>query len=154
MAGEPPALLIELTHHNNLELLAGSLLLGDHVREAVHIVVEALEDGLLAVEPVLALLVDAVGDADDLISDFLLVPLLGLLFVDAHAGNVLVRPATYTRHHLRSGYMADAWDATHHGWNPQPWERFAAQAWESRAVKRRTALQEVGLHEQPGCTDW
>ena len=69
---------------------------------------------------------------DELIGHFRQLAELGLLFVDAHAGNVLVRPATYTRHHLRSGYMADAWDATHHGWNPQPWERFAAQAWESR----------------------
>ena len=43
-------------------------------------VVQPLEDGLLAVEPVLALLVDAVCDpADDLICHLLLVPLLGLL---------------------------------------------------------------------------
>ena len=42
---------------------------------------------------------------DELIGHFRQLAELGLLFVDAHAGNVLVRPATYTRHHLRSGYM-------------------------------------------------
>merc|ERR1712086_1010187 len=73
------ALLVKLTHNDNLELLASSLLLGDHVREAVHIVVETLENGFLAIQPVLALLINTVGDANDLICDFFLMTLLGLL---------------------------------------------------------------------------
>merc|ERR1712086_927340 len=73
------ALLVKLTHNDNLELLASSLLLGDHVREAVHIVVGTLENGFLAIQPVLALLINTVGDANDLICDFFLMTLLGLL---------------------------------------------------------------------------
>ena len=51
---------------------------------------------------------------------------LGCLFLDLHEDNVLVRPASYTRHHLSTGFAAPAWEGA------APWERFAAQAWESR----------------------
>ena len=64
------------------------MLVGNHVGKTVDLIVEALEDGLLAVEAVLALLVHGVSDADNLISDLLLVTLLGLLAKLLLAGKV------------------------------------------------------------------
>merc|ERR1719158_1617356 len=71
--------LHHLAHNLLLEILACLLLVSDHVGETVHLIVEALQDGLLTIQAVFALLVHTVGDADDLISDLLLVTFLGFL---------------------------------------------------------------------------
>merc|ERR1719158_2063524 len=68
-------LLAHILEHSDegvLAIFAGLLLDMERVLNLVKLLIQALNDGILTIQAVFALLVHTVGDADDLISDLLL----------------------------------------------------------------------------------